>query len=56
MWFIMRIFIKFRRDGRGVTAIEYALIVALIAIAIVGAATSLSGGAVATFMTISNTL
>lgn len=36
---------KLRSDKRGVTVIEYGLIVALIAIAIMGALRSLGGGA-----------
>lgn len=35
---------KLRSDKRGATAIEYGLIVALIAVAIVGALSSLGGG------------
>ncbi len=43
-------------DKRAVTAIEYALIAALIAITIIGALKTLSGGVTTTFGRISNEL
>jgi len=44
------------RAQRGVTAIEYALIAALIAVVIIGAVTSLGTGVSATFNTVSSEL
>lgn len=41
---IPRILRKLAADARGVTAIEYALIAALIAIAVMGAMSNLGGG------------
>ena len=41
----IRIFSRLRRDKRGATAIEYGLIVALIAIAMMGGLRTLGGGA-----------
>ncbi len=38
-----RLFTKFHQDERGATAIEYALIAGLIAIAVIGGATALGG-------------
>jgi len=53
----MRKFIKtFARDESGATAIEYALIAALIAVAIVGAATTLGGDISDLFGTVSGEL
>jgi pilus assembly protein Flp/PilA len=43
-------------DRRAVTAIEYALIAALIAVVIIGAVTSVGGGLKNTFNTVSNEL
>jgi pilus assembly protein Flp/PilA len=43
----------FARDEEGVTAIEYGLIAALVAIAIIGAATALGASLCATFNTVS---
>jgi pilus assembly protein Flp/PilA len=43
-------------DARGVTAIEYALIAALIAVVIIGAVTSLGGGVSSTFNSVSSEL
>ena len=45
---------KLRSDKRGVTVIEYGLIVALIAIAIMGALRSLGGGAGGMWSELSN--
>ena len=44
------------KDESGATAIEYALIAALIAVAIIGAITLLGGDLAATFTTITNSL
>jgi pilus assembly protein Flp/PilA len=44
---------RFARDESGATAIEYALIAALIAVAIVGAATTLGEDIAALFTTVS---
>ena len=50
----MRNFIqRFARDESGATAIEYALIAALIAVAIVGAATALGGDIATLFESVS---
>ena len=46
----------FRQDNRAVTAIEYALIAALIAVVIVGAATQLGGNVSSTFNNVSSEL
>jgi pilus assembly protein Flp/PilA len=43
-------------DKRAVTAIEYALIAALIAVVIIGAVTSLGSGVSKTFTSVSNEL
>lgn len=45
-----------RADKRAVTAIEYALIAALIAVVIVGAATQLGGQVATTFNNVSSEL
>ncbi|WP_297489978.1 Flp family type IVb pilin [Acidocella sp.] len=50
------IFPLLRRDDRAVTAIEYALIAALIAVVIVGAATTLGTHVGSTFNKISSEL
>ena len=47
---------KFRKDNAGVTAIEYALLGVLIAVAIIAAATTLGGQIATTFETISDRL
>jgi pilus assembly protein Flp/PilA len=47
---------KMLRDEEGVTAIEYALIAALIAVAIIAALTTLGGKVSNTFDTVSNKL
>ena len=46
----------FRADNRAVTAIEYALIAALIAVVIVGAATQLGTQVSSTFNNVANEL
>jgi pilus assembly protein Flp/PilA len=48
--------IKFKLDNRAVTAIEYALIAALIAVAIIAAVTTLGSRVSATFNTVSSEL
>lgn len=52
----MKIFTRFVKDESGATAIEYGLIAALIAVAIITAATTLGGNLSALFNTISNSL
>jgi len=47
---------RIARDRRGVTALEYALLTALIAIAIAGGITMFSTDAKTVFSTVSNTL
>ncbi len=47
---------KFKMDKRAVTAIEYALIAALIAVVIIGAVTSIGSRASTTFATVANEL
>jgi pilus assembly protein Flp/PilA len=47
---------QFNVDKRAVTAIEYALIAALIAVAIIGAITTLGSKVSATFNTVSSEL
>lgn len=48
--------LQLKSDTRGVTAMEYALIGSLIAVAIIGAVTGLGGGIKTTFNTIANSL
>jgi pilus assembly protein Flp/PilA len=45
-------FASFTRDGRGVTALEYGLIAALIAVVIIGAVSTLGTNLSTTFTTI----
>lgn len=52
----MKIFTRFVKDESGATAIEYGLIAALIAVAIITAATTLGGSLSDLFNTISNSL
>lgn len=52
----MKIFTRFVNDESGATAIEYGLIAALIAVAIITAATTLGGNLSALFNTISASL
>ncbi len=49
----MKKLIKFLKDEEGVTALEYGLIAALIAVAIIGAVTILGGKVSTTFDTVS---
>jgi pilus assembly protein Flp/PilA len=51
---IRKILRKLRVDKRGATAIEYGLIVAMIAVAIVGALESLGGGSNGMWTKLSN--
>jgi pilus assembly protein Flp/PilA len=50
------IFSRFVKDESGATAIEYGLIASLIAVAIIGAATTLGGKLSSTFTAVSNQL
>ena len=52
----MRNFIKLLRDNEGATAIEYGLIAALIAVAAIGAMTSVGTKLGTTFNNVSNSL
>lgn len=52
----MKFFSKLLRDEAGATAIEYGLIAALIAVAAIGAMTSLGGQLSTTFSTVSSNL
>ena len=52
----MNIFARFAKDESGATAIEYGLIAALIAVAIIGAVTLLGDSIGATFSKISGEL
>ena len=45
----MQKFVKFIKNNSGATAIEYGLIAALIAVAVIGAVTTLGGNARTTF-------
>ncbi len=47
---------KFKMDKRAVTAIEYALIAALIAVVIIGAVTTIGSNAKTTFTSVGNAL
>jgi pilus assembly protein Flp/PilA len=47
---------KLRRDKRGATAIEYGLIIALIAVASIGGMEQLGGGVGGKWGTLSNTM
>jgi pilus assembly protein Flp/PilA len=47
---------RFKMDKRAVTAIEYALIAALIAVVIIGAVTAIGSRASTTFATVANEL
>lgn len=49
-------FARFLKDESGATAIEYGLIAALIAVAIIGGVTALGNSANATFNTVSDSL
>lgn len=52
----MRIWLALRLDKRGVTAMEYGLIAALIAVVIIGAITSIGTKLTATFTTIAGSI
>lgn len=53
---IVKLFKQFARDEEGVTAIEYGLIAALIAVVIIGAVTIVGTRLTATFTAVSNSL
>jgi pilus assembly protein Flp/PilA len=52
----IRTALALKTDERAVTAIEYALIAALIAVVIIGAVTSLGGGVSSTFNKVASEL
>lgn len=52
----IRTMLALKMDKRAVTAIEYALIAALIAVVIIGAVTTLGGGVKNTFNTVGSEL
>ena len=52
----MKQIFNFLKDEDGVTAIEYGLIAALIAVAIIGAVTTVGGNLTATFQEVSGNL
>lgn len=52
----MKKLLKFLKDEEGVTAIEYGLIAALIAVVIIGAVTLVGGNLTGTFNTIAGAL
>ena len=52
----MQKFARFLKDESGATAIEYGLIAALIAVAIIGAVTTLGGNTSTTFTTVSDAI
>lgn len=51
-----KLFARFAKDESGATAIEYGLIAALIAVGIIGAATTLGENISTTFTTVSDKL
>ncbi len=51
-----KLFSRFIKDETGVTAIEYGLIAALIAVVIIGAVTTVGGNLTNTFTTVANKL
>jgi len=53
---MMKIFRKFRKNESGATAIEYGLIAALIAVAIIGAVSTLGTNISGTFEKVSNAI
>jgi len=53
---MMKIFRKLRKDEKGATAIEYGLIAALIAVACIGALTSVGGELNNTFNGVNSSL
>ncbi len=52
----MTLFKRFARDANGATAIEYALIASLIAVAIIGAVTTVGSRVSTVFANVSNAL
>ena len=50
----MQLFARFLKDESGATAIEYGLIAALIAAAIIGAVTTIGTGSAQAFQTVSD--
>ncbi len=52
----MQNFVRFMKDESGATAIEYGLIAALIAVAIIGAVTAVGTGVSTNFQTIADKL
>ena len=50
----MQLFARFLKDESGATAIEYGLIAALIAVAIIGAVTTIGTGSAQAFQTVSD--
>ena len=51
-----KFFSRFARNESGATAVEYGLIVALIAVAIIGSVTALGGALKAKFTTVSDSV
>ena len=51
-----KLVLRFLKDNSGVTAIEYGLIAALIAVGIIGAVTTVGGNLKGTFTTVGNAL
>ncbi len=54
--FVFELAMRMRHDRRAVTALEYGLIAALIAVVIIGAVTSLGGNLANKFYDISNAI
>jgi pilus assembly protein Flp/PilA len=52
----MQNFVRFMKDESGATAIEYGLIAALIAVAIIGAVTAVGGSVEGTFTDVSTAI
>ena len=52
----MKNVVRFLKNKSGATAIEYGLIAALIAVAVIGGVTSLGGNANATFETVADSM
>jgi len=52
----MQNFVRFMKDESGATAIEYGLIAALIAVAIIGAVTAVGGSVSGTFTDVSTAI
>jgi pilus assembly protein Flp/PilA len=53
---MFRVLRKFRKDEKGATAIEYALIAALISVAAIAAFSAVGGGIDATMNTVKNNM